>query len=234
MPSMLHEGIALLFENRSDLAPRLVERVLGVPLPAYNSVQPDDPTLSQAVPPEKCADGVVVLTRDGVAVLSIVLEVQLRVDTEKLFSWPLYAVTLRARKRCPVIVLVVAPDPRVARWASQPIGLGASSTFHPLVIGPDAVPWVTSIEEARENPELAVLSVLAHGREAGAIAVAESALAAVADLDEIRASFYSDLVLSVVTRATRVALEHFMRTKYEFQSEFVKKNVALLISRERR
>ena len=52
-------------------------------------------------------------------------------------------------------------------------------------------------------------------------------MAAVADLDDIPATFYSDLVLSVVTRATRTALEHLMRTKYEFQSDFVKKNFAI-------
>jgi len=37
--------------------------------------------------------------------------------------------------------------------------------FVPVVLGPDSVPVVTEPDRARQDPELAVLSALAHGGE---------------------------------------------------------------------
>jgi peptide/nickel transport system permease protein len=50
-------------------------------------------------------------------------QVQLAEDAQKRFSWPVYATTLRARFRCHAAVLVVTIDPKLARWAAQPIDL---------------------------------------------------------------------------------------------------------------
>jgi hypothetical protein len=74
----------------------------------------------------------------------IVLEVQREKDPDKKYSWLVYVAAVRARKRCPTIVLVVAPDAEVAAWAVAPIdvGLGRGS-LSPLVLGPAIVPEVT-------------------------------------------------------------------------------------------
>src|SRR4051812_48765491 len=39
MPSMLHEGLLLLFRNRPTLAPELLRDALGIPLPAYTEAR---------------------------------------------------------------------------------------------------------------------------------------------------------------------------------------------------
>ena len=63
-------------------------------------------------------------------------------------------------------------------------------------------PW------ARENPELAILSVLAHGNQPGGLEVAVAALGAVfglRGLDEERGVLYHDFVYAALNEAVRQA-----------------------------
>jgi hypothetical protein len=86
-------------------------------------------------------------------------------------------------------VLVVTPSDATARWASQPIDLGGG-TWRALVVGPEGIPVVTDIERATREPHLAILSILAHGRDDDvptAVAIATAATAGAAGLpDPIR------------------------------------------------
>ena len=152
MPSFQHEALVQLFRNEPGLAVRLLERALGWRVPAHGEVRLEDATLTQVVPTQYAADAVVELCGEDGPVHGIVVEVQMREDGQKPYSWPVYAVALRARMRCPVSVLVVAPDARVASWARRPIDLGFGSAYQPLVVGPDAVPRVTSRADASECP----------------------------------------------------------------------------------
>ena len=56
----------------------------------------------------------------------------------------------------------------------------------PFVLGPAQIPIIRDPDEARREPELAVLSVAAHGREPGAEHIALAALTAVRGLDRDR------------------------------------------------
>jgi hypothetical protein len=201
--------------------------VLDVALPRFTEVRIEDTALTQVVPTEYRAD-LVVLLYDGKPVFSIIVEAQLSKPEEKRFTWPLYAMAQRARLRTPVCVLVVTPDPAVAEWAAKPIDTGQpGSPFRPLVLGPGAVPYVTNIEEARHAPELAVLSTLAHGKEPEGVRIALVAAGVTSGLDEERAKFYYDLLMSGLNEATRKALEDLMASgHYEYQSDFAKKYVA--------
>ena len=226
MPSLTHEALLLLFRNRPELAPELLRDALGVALPAYTEVRIESADLTQVAPTEYHADLVVLLV-EGKPVLGIVLEVQLAPHARKRFTWPLYAVGLRARLECDACVLVVTPSAEVARWASKPIALGPGGTLQPLVIGPDAVPVVADVERARHDPELAVLSALAHGDDEPQIAVQVgfAALVASLGLDDERALLYSDWIRVALGQAARAALEELMETRgYEFQSEFARKH----------
>ena len=81
--------------------------------------------LDQLVPVEFRADLVLELRdANGTLVLCIVLEVQRDIDLHKKLSWPAYLVFVRVRTGYPAIVLVVAPDDRVAAWAGETIDLG--------------------------------------------------------------------------------------------------------------
>lgn len=96
-------------------------------------------------------------------VFGTIFEVQLERKDRKRYTWPLYAVAARARYECPFVVTAVTPDPAVARWASRPIDLGDGMIFRVRVIGPEGIPVVTDPDLASRQPQLAVLSAVAHG-----------------------------------------------------------------------
>ena len=164
---------------------------------------------------------------EGKPVLGIVVEVQLQRDDRKRFTWPVYVAGLRARLGCPACVLVVTPSEAVADWCRVPIDLGPGATLAPLVVGPASVPVVDDAAIAERDPELAILSVLAHGQEPGAEAIGRAALMAALGLSDERQVVYSDLIFAALSQAARAALEDLMASGgYEFQSEFAKKHQA--------
>jgi len=224
---MLHEGLLLLFRNRPTLAPELLQDALGFSLPPYSEARVESAELTEVVPTEYRAD-LVVLLLDGKPIFAIVVEVQLARDEDKRKTWPLYLTSLRSRVGCPVALLVVAPDAAVARWCAQPIEVGHPGfVLQPLVMGPDAIPVVTDEQVARRDPELAVLSAMAHGRQEVGPVIAQTVLATVGGLDAERLRLYVDLTLSSLREAARNSLEALMKSgNYEYQSEFARKYVA--------
>jgi hypothetical protein len=227
MASMQHEGLLLLFRHRPTLAPELLRDALGLGLPPWSEARIESAELTEVVPTEYRAD-LVVLLLEGKPVFAIVVEVQLARDEDKRKTWPLYLTSLRSRVRCPTALLVIAPEASVARWCAQPIELGHPGfVLRPLVAGPDAIPVLTDAEAARKEPELAVLSAMAHGHEKVGPAIAQTVLAAVEGLDTERVRLYVDLTLSSLNEAARHALEALMRSgHYEYQSEFARKYFA--------
>jgi hypothetical protein len=75
---------------------------------------------------------------------------------------------------------------------------------------------VTRADEALRAPELAVLSVLAH-RDPGSAIVA---LAAIDTMPTDVGKLYFDLVMREFPRAVQRILEAFVKTKYQYRSEF--------------
>jgi hypothetical protein len=227
MPSLLHEVLVELFRTRKTLAPELLQNVFDVELPPYSTVELQEANLNQIVPTEYTAD-LVVLLLEGRPVYGIVVEAQLRPDEGKTFSWPLYAMALRAKLQCPTAVLVVTPSASVARWAAAPIETGQPGcTFEPLVLGPGAIPWVSDQSDASRTPELAVLSALAHGNEQGGLDVVLAAVAAAFALDDEHARLYYDQVMASLNEVVCREFEAMVQSgAYEYQSEFAKKYVA--------
>ncbi len=93
-------------------------------------------------------------------------------------------------------------------------------------LGHDAVPVVTDPAEAAGRPELAMLSILAHGQSDHGVAIAAAVLPAIRELDDERARFYGDLLLNSLSEAARRSLETTMKN-YVYQSDFAKKYIAL-------
>lgn len=192
MPSQLHEALLLLFRNRPTLAPELLRDVLRCELPPFTEARVDSAELSDIQPAEYRAD-LVVLLLNGRRVLGIVVEVQLAPDERKRFVWPVYVANLRARLEAPVCLLVVTTDEATTRWAAKPVDVGGGNRFTALVLGPSGIPEVTREEEAHADPELAVLSAMAHGgsKDSGKAArIALAAQLAALDLDEDRSRLY--------------------------------------------
>jgi hypothetical protein len=226
MPSFSHEALLLLFRNRPELAPELLREALGIGLPAYTEVRVESADLTDVVPAEYRADLVVLLV-DGKPVFAIAVEVQLARDDRKRFTWPVYVTGLRARFECDATVLVVTPTMDVARWAAAPIELGPGGTLRPLVLGPDAVPVVVDKSRAQAEPELALLSVLAHGKGEvdRAVQVALAAAAGVGLIsDQGLFVLYSDFIAAALSEAARKAFQ-MLPPGYQFQSEIVRKSI---------
>lgn len=186
MPSLLHEGIVALVREKPELAADLLRELLNVAVPAFTEARLAEASLNDLVPTEYRADAVVLLV-DGTPVFGIIVEAQLGADPDKRFTWPMYAVSARARYRCPFVVLVLTPDAATARSAAEPIDLGGGNAWRSLVVGPEGIPVVTDLAVATREPHLAVLSVMAHGRDPDVptvVAVATAAATAAAGLPE--------------------------------------------------
>jgi hypothetical protein len=224
---MTHEAIVNLFRENPLLFASLANDALHVPAGA--SLRPEQSVLNDITPAEYRSDGVLsVRGPRGEPLSAGVFEVQLQRDEDKPYSWPAYVTNARYRLRCPVSLIVVAIDRAVARWCARPIAIGqAGFVLRPTVIGPDAIPVVVSLDAARASPELAVLSVAAHGRDDGAEKIALAALGAAAGLDKERRGLYADLVYLFLSDAARVAAEVLMQQgRYEYQSDFARGYVA--------
>jgi hypothetical protein len=197
-------------------------------LPEYSEVRLDSADLTEVQPTEYRAD-LVVLLLDGEPVLGIIAEVQLTRDERKRFVWPAYAVNLYARLECPVHLLVVTAEESIARWAAKPIDFGNGSRFAPLVLGPRGIPEIVDEKKAALDPELAVLSAMAHGQDADiakSARIAAAAQSATRGLDSDRSQLYFDLIFHSLSEAARRALQTMLPFKYEYQSEFARKNYA--------
>jgi len=222
MPAIRHEGAVMLVRDRPELVLDLLRRVSAwVPLDG-GSVVVENADFSQAIPLERRADLAFVLDRAGVKQAAFVVEVQLDIDDEKRFAWPLYAASLHARARCSTQLVVIAGSRRVAAWAREPALTIAG--FAPIVLGPDEVPRVEDYEDATRSPELTFLSALIHGRGRAGQRILETALRVAQSLDEARAAHYVDLVYSAHPIAARAAMEVVMTIHgREFKSDFMRK-----------
>lgn len=221
----MHEVLVEIFRQRPALAAELLTDALGVELPAFGRARLEPADCVDLAPTEYRADAVVVLSQAARPVRAVVVEVQLRRDDDKLWTWPVYLHTLRARLRCPTLLLVVCVDEATAAWAATRIELGQpGSTLTPLVIGPDRVPVFTDAAPALRAPELAVLSALAHGRDPRRSEVLDVLADALAGVETQQAMLYLRLVLAALPQAARIHLEELMTTgTYEYQSEFTER-----------
>ncbi|AUX36429.1 hypothetical protein SOCE836_086360 [Sorangium cellulosum] len=228
MPSIAHEALVELFKNRPTLAAEMLQSALGQRIPTFQEARVESSDLTEIVPSDRRADLVVVLVgAQQRPAMGIVVEVQLGVDPDKPYVWPVYMAQTRAQHRCPTRLLVVTTDPAMARWCSRPIHTGHPGwTLRPLVLGPEGVPVVTDAQQAKAAPEVVVLSAMAHGHSGVGEAIGVAFLAAAAGLDEERRAVYGDLVLSSMNEAARRTLEAMMKSGYVFQSEFARSYVA--------
>jgi hypothetical protein len=88
---------------------------------------------------------------------------------------------------------------------------------------------VTDAVQAQGDPELAVLSAIAHGHDADihkAAQIARAARLASDCLDEDRSVLYLDLIMASLSAAARGELEIMKPAGYEFQSDFARHHFA--------
>jgi hypothetical protein len=218
MPSVLHQGLIALVRDRPAFVADLLKQLLDVPVPRFTEARLADASVHQIAPVEYHADAMVLLV-DPAPVLGVIFEAQLQRDDRKFYTWPIYAVGARGRYECPFVVLVVTPDAATARWAAARVDLGCG-TFQAHVVGPEGIPAITDVEHAIREPQLAMLSVMAHGRGDvdRAVEIATAAAAAIKPLTGDQWLLYSPLITSALSEAARKAFE-MLPQAYEFFSE---------------
>ena len=227
MPSFRHEALVQLLRDRPTLAAELVAAT-GQALPAYVAARVREADFSQVVPTEFRADlALELVDADNQATFGLVVEVQTSPKSNKRWVWPLYVAAHHARIRAAVCLVVVTPSASIAKSVRKGVPtFQPPGGFVPIVLGPEAIPWVVDEEQAAEAPELAVLSALAHGNAPGGVQVALAAVGATRRLDEDRAEVYARMVYRALTEATRRALEGQMQLKGIGWSEISKKAFA--------
>ncbi len=231
MPKLTHETLVQLIRNAPNLVGILLDRQdprapdqRQPPSTSIHITQTEFVDLNHA---EYRADNVVLYGDDpDDPERARIVEVQLLIDPRKPDRWQLHVAGFRVRYRCPVDLVVIALDPEVATWAASTIRAGLSpgaQSLTPDVIGPSQIPVITDPAEARRNPELAVLSLIAHGDEPGAEHIAVAAIDGAQVLDNDRAAIYLDAVFARLGEDARAALETLMQTgHYEFQSDIAR------------
>ena len=229
MPKLSHEALVHLVRAAPEAIVGLLQRELGLELPAQPHARITAAELVDLNLAEYRADAVITVGPAEAPSEVFVIEAQTDVDARKHLTWPFYVAGLRVRFTCPVTLVVIALDRQVAAWCAEPIDLGRQrGTLLPLVLGPAQIPAIRDPDEARLKPELAVLSVAAHGREPGAEHIALAALTAVRGLDRGRELLYPDFILAVLGEVARAALEQLMNpATYEYQSDFARKYISI-------
>ncbi|CAM5545107.1 hypothetical protein [Streptomyces abikoensis] len=197
MVTSQHEASHRIFQERPDLlAP--VFRILGVPLPENADVEILSADVTEIRPLERRVDTVLRVGRPGGERLMLAIEAQGKRAEEKVVSWAYYLSYLKAKYKCPALLLVVCQDKATADWAAGPFRLGpdgwAALSLHPLVVGPGNLPMITDEEEAAQDLTLATFSAMAHGRHQEAPAILEALARALETVDKEVFSYYSDML----------------------------------------
>lgn len=228
MPSADHELPIALLKDQPALAPELLQAVSGIKPPEYEHIGLGSDTFTDNDPTEYRADTVVILGEPKRPDLAIVVENQLRPDPRKRFVWPVYLSTLRARRECPVTLLVLCPDKATSAWCRAPIETGHEGwALRPWVLNLAEAPAVVDVEKARALPELAILSTPANADGPHRKAVLTAFAEALEVTDHDRGSKYHDYVRSKLSVAARHCLEEIMQADvYEWQSDFARKHIA--------
>jgi len=104
-------------------------------------------------------DLVILLGNPNKPDLAVVVELQLEIVPGKPLEWARYKVDARARWCCPAEVWILAPDPEVASWASQPVDEGLLFRMVHLVLGSESFPGIC-FEDVSDHPPAAVLCAL--------------------------------------------------------------------------
>jgi hypothetical protein len=227
MPSSLHEVFVEFVRQRPAFVAELLVGPLNVELPDFGETRLDSCDFTSVLPTEYPADAVVTFTKRGVPVFAVVVEAQRSRAAKKRLTWPVYLATLRARLNCTTALLVLCDDDGVAQWCAEPIAVSyPGCVVTPLVLGPGRVPLVTDPAVARTNPELAVLSALAHGAGPGRRPIFIALLAALGKVEDDYEQLYYDVVFAGLPKAAQLDLEEILMTvtaNSEFRSDFLRR-----------
>ncbi|MEU1822336.1 hypothetical protein ABZ502_07775 [Streptomyces abikoensis] len=193
-----HEAAHRIFQDRPELLDP-VFRILGVPLPEKSSVEVLTADVTEIRPLERRVDSVLrIEPPDSSGGFILAIEAQGRRDPDKAVSWAYYLSYLKAKYKCPALLIVVCQDKATADWAAGPFRLGPEGwtalSVHPLVLSPANVPVITAPDRAARNLALATFSAITHGSDQEAPAILEALARALNTADPESIAYYSELL----------------------------------------
>lgn len=193
-PTPEHEALHRVFREDPGLFAHTMAHALNMGVPGPSQVKELSVDLSEFRPVvERRADSILQFQIDDpLGEYILVIESQTDPDESRRRRWPYYIAFLRDKYDCPVILLVVTSKIATAAWARKPISVGLPGltcmTVTPVVLGPDNVPAVTSVDEAASRISFAMFSALTHSRGQNTRAILE-ALAGALDTIDIAARY---------------------------------------------
>ncbi|MFI7226962.1 hypothetical protein ACIBO5_27435 [Nonomuraea angiospora] len=196
-----------MFNERPQLVVEVLRDLLGVELPATPLVRLEKTTFNTRRSDDIESDVVVVLGPPQSPAHAIIVEVQQdkSKDSKQLAR---YAAALWLMLGCDVTVLVVCPDRGVADHYAQPVDSGLTGyRLQAQVLGPDDIPVITDPQEAVARPALAIMAVMAHGRDRK---VVEAFAMALAELRDEHAPKYYEYAYSMSAPDVRRLLEEII------------------------
>jgi hypothetical protein len=166
MPSPRHDNLNQMFRARPELAVEVLRDLVGAKVPLAGPVCLESNDFNDRPSKDFQPDSVIAVGPPRAPLHGIIIEIQQEKSVSKRGQLPRYAATLWLRLRCPVTVLCVCPDSDVAAWYSTELLTDLPGyVFRAEVLGPEKIPSITDPEEAAAHPEVAVMSVMAHGRQ---------------------------------------------------------------------
>jgi hypothetical protein len=166
MPSPQHEAILTVFRVYPELVPWLLRHVFHLALPDYDDVYLTDTGVPRSDGNSLTADNMIVFRNAGRDVLGTVVETQLddrgrgRRGRAKKRTWKAYVAQLELDHEIGVLLLVLVPDIRVARWAARPLGGPTSLPLRHYVLSPLNLPPVRDLDQARDLPFQTLLAAM--------------------------------------------------------------------------
>ncbi|UFS93282.1 hypothetical protein [Nocardia huaxiensis] len=235
MPSIRHEISLQLLRHRAEVAPLIARTVLGVPVPDLPCWRPGPETVTLLSPGELHLDLVLVGSTADKPEFAVIHEVQNSCCASELdriaLSWPAYVTHVRQRLGCPVVLLAFCPSESVAGKISTPVETGHPDfVFRPRTYWPGMLPAITTVAEADQWPELALLSAPGHLGDNERHRVLAMVLEAMQRLEPDWRVHYHDYISKCVPARYRKEWEDLVAMaieNYHWESDFAREHQAI-------
>jgi hypothetical protein len=218
MISAMHEALRWwLSGNRAVLGPVL--DTIGRQLtPQHFILSVDSHILAPSEPLADVDLLELVLREDRSPDLGVLVEVQLRNDLAKRYSWPGYLGGALFRYRCEAVLVIACLDTDVAGWAKQTSPDHDDQPFRTVVLGPDE--WDDLACRAPNEPALELLAWICGRRLESLPAEISSHLARIRGLDIDSQRRYLGLLRTAIRRLPAHVAEVIMNQMKPFVERF--------------
>lgn len=223
MPSPRHDSLNQLFRDRPELAAEILRDFHGVDLPAQVSARVESNDFNTRPSDDFTPDTVITIGPPQLPHLGTIVEIQQEKNESKRRQLTRYAAQLWLLLKRPVEVLIICPNHAAAEFFAEPVETTLPGyVFRANVLGPALIPVITDPTEAAAYPELAVLSVMAHGTD---WAVSRAFIGSLSSMEPEHALQYSEYCYAVAGPAVRRILEELMSsTTWPVYSPFAKEH----------